>query len=283
MKRIGTIAGLLLWVGGAAANPQMVAKLPGGATMAFVWIEPGTFMMGSPESDDLASGDESPQHQVTITQGFWLGRCEVAQGQWEAVMGTAPWSGEEYVRASAGYPAVYLSWTDTQELIQRLNQAQGQGLYRLPTEAEWEYACRARTTTRWSCADDDERLRDYAWYEKDAWEAGLTWAQPTGAKLANPYGLYDMHGNVWEWCQDWYGGYPGAPQADPGGAEGGLDRVFRGGAFGYGAPYLRSACRGHATPGSANYVIGARLVRVGPEPGTAVAPHPWGAVKRQAR
>lgn len=245
------------------ANQTITVTLPGGATMEMVWIEPGTFMMGSPDSVDQAYG-EKPQHQVTISRGFYLGKYELTQEQWETVMGTQPWSGQDYVRSNPQNPAVYISWDDMQVFIHKLNQAAGDSLYRLLTEAEWEYACRAGTTTLWSFGDDKGRLGEYAWYRGNAWSAGLHYAQLVGTKLPNPWSLYDMHGNVLEWVQDWHELYTGAGQVDPVGPATGYDRVIRGGDFsnsGY-AEYTRSAFRlstSSANPG--DFMIGARLLR----------------------
>ena len=136
------------------ANPEITVDLPGGATMDFVWIEPGTLLMGAPDSDRYAAPAQKPQHEVTITRGFYLGKYEITQGEWEAVMGTRPWWRRGYVRENPDHPAVYISWNDVQGFVQRLNEAAGEELYRLPTEAEWEYACRAGTTTRWSFGED---------------------------------------------------------------------------------------------------------------------------------
>ena len=239
-----------------------VAELPNRARMSFVWIEPGTFTMGSPSSEPGRHGREGPQHEVTITQGFWLGQYEITQGQWEAVMGTTPWAGRDYVRANASHPAVYISWDDVQAFVARLNEAAGSEVYRLPTEAEWEYACRAGTTTRWSFGDDEGDLSDYAWYSDNAWEAGLEYAQRVRTKRPNPWGLYDMHGNVYEWVQDWYGSYASEALVDPQGPSSGSSRVVRGGGFDGSAQYARAASRGYYSPGVRIYVgVGARLLR----------------------
>ena len=182
------------WVGCSTTEPAkiparnagevMVDTLLGRTPIEFVWIEPGTFIMGSPESGAQRGPNEGPQHQVTISQGFWLGKYEVTQGQWEAVMGTRPWAGEEDVRSNANHSAVYISWEEVQQLIQKLNQAEGEGVYRLPTEAEWEYACWAGTTTRWSFGDDEKKLGDYAWYKENAWGIGERYAHAVGQKLS---------------------------------------------------------------------------------------------------
>ena len=236
-------------------------SLPNGATMEFVWMEPGTFTMGSPSSESGRGSDEGPQHEVAIREGFWLGRYEITQEQWEAVMGTAPWSGQSYVQANASNPAVYISWDDVDDLIGLLNTDADATVYRLPMEAEWEYACRAGTSTRWSFGDEKSQLGEYAWYDDNAWNAGLQYAQPVGTKLPNPWGLFDMHGNVWEWCQDSYGSYPSAAEVDPQGPSAGSSRVIRGGNFYFVAPYTRSAYRYSYAPGRRSNAVGARLLR----------------------
>ena len=263
-----TLALLLGTLGGAVApvlsednDRTLRVTLPGAVTMAFVKIEPGTFTMGSPESEPDRYGDEGPQREVTISQGFYLGKYEVTQGQWEAVVGTTPWSGESYVELGPDYPAVLVSWNDAQVFIQKLNQAAGDSLYRLPTEAEWEYACRAGTTTRWSFGEEEGKLGDYAWYDGNAWSVGNRHGHKVGSKLPNPWGLYDMHGNVWEWCQDWWSTYPSDAQIDPTGPSAGSPRVSRGGNFSGIPPYVRSAIRLLNAPSLSHVTIGFRVVR----------------------
>ena len=229
-----------------------------------VWIEPGTFQMGTPLSQGVPfSENERPVHEVTISQGFYIGKYEVTQGQWERVMGTRPWQGEVYVRSGSSYPAVYVSWEDAQEFIRRLNASLNSDVYRLPTEAEWEYVCRAGTTTRWSFGDDESQLGHYAWYYDNAWDVGERYGHSVGTKRANPWGLYDMHGNVWEWVQDWYGStyYRSSPSVDPAGPSSGSHRVLRGGAFGHGAQNVRSAARHRHSPSAHYGGFGFRLLR----------------------
>jgi formylglycine-generating enzyme required for sulfatase activity len=252
----------------------LTVDLPGGATMDFVYIRPGKFIMGSPFTEVGRENDEGPQREVTISRGFYLGKYELTQGQWQAVMGTTPWDGSIsprisvylgypaviFVQRDADNPAVYVSWDDAQALIARLNAAAGDSLYRLPTEAEWEYACRAGTTTRWSSGNDESPLKDYAWYSAsilpNEW-----YAHRVGTKKANPWGLYDMHGNVWEWVQDRYGAFPSNPQTDPLGPASGPSRVGRGGDFSRSASYTRSAYRVSYSPSSRYPNLGLRLLR----------------------
>ena len=241
----------------------LTADLPGSATMEFVWIEAGTFTMGSPSSEVGRRDNEGPLHQVTLTRGFWLGQCEVTQGQWYAAMGTRPWLGQAYAQANPAHPAVWVRWEDAQALVQRLNEWAGGALYRLPTEAEWEYSCRAGTAATWSFGSDVARLPDCAWYGDNGSQAGLAWAQPVGTRRANPWGLYDMHGNVWEWVVDGYSAYSDAPQTDPQGPLSGARRLVRGGGFDTSAEGTRAAFRYDLGVGNQrNGSIGIRLVRV---------------------
>ncbi len=282
MKRIPLATLLMMWVGAGYANEEIAVDLLGGTTMEMVWIEPGTFLMGSPDSDPGRWSTEGPQHEVTISQGFYLGKFEITQVQWEVVTGTAIWSDQRYVQSNLDHPAVYISWDDIQEFIGRLNESAGEALYRLPTEAEWEYACRAGTTTPWSFAGEESRLGDYAWYMANAWNAGEQYAHKVGTKRPNPWGLYDMHGNVWEWVQDWLGSYSSDSQIDPTGPAVSPFRVFRGGGFDNFSWDLRSTRRHGFAPSSRYSGIGARLLRMGPKL-TSVPTKTWGQVKDTTR
>ena len=235
-----------------------------GVLMEFVWIKPGVFQMGSSSSESGRSSDEGPVHEVEISRGFWLGKYEVTQGQWEAVMGTRPWSGRGYVESDPSHPAVSISWNDVQSFISRLSDAAGDSLYRLPSEAEWEYACRAGSRTRWSFGDDESQLTDYAWYSASAWDVGEEYAHAVGTKWPNAWGLYDMHGNVYEWVEDWYGAdyYDVSPRVDPPGPSSGSYRVGRGGAFDNAAWAVRSADRSGFSPGLRGDDVGVRLLRI---------------------
>jgi len=216
----------------------------------FVWIPPGTFMMGSPKSESEWYNTEK-QHRVTISQGFWIGRFEVTQEQWKSVMGKNPsyFSGKNN-------PVESVSWDDIQVYLSKLNKS-SDGYYRLPTEAEWEYACRAGATTAYHFGSDSSNLGDYAWTFFNSSES----THPVGAKKPNSWGLYDMHGNVREWCGDWYTSYPSDSVTDPVGPTSGYDRINRGGSFLGGFDDLRAASRGHVPNADWYWDLGFRLVR----------------------
>jgi formylglycine-generating enzyme required for sulfatase activity len=230
--------------------------------MKFLLLPAGTFMMGSPYGESGRKKDET-QHGVTLTKGFYMQTTEVTQGQWESVMGTRPWSGSKYVRDSANNPAVYISWNDCQEFIRRLNQKEGTSKYRLPTEAEWEYACRAGSTTSFYFGESHSILGNYAWYRSNAWDVGEKYAHTVAQKQPNAWGLYDMPGNVWEWCQDWYEeNYSAGHITDPKGPSSGTHwRVLRGGCWGNYTVYCRSANRYRLNPDYRLYSNGFRLAR----------------------
>ena len=165
-------------------------------------IPPGEFLMGSPESEK-GRHDNEKQHRVKITRGFYLGIHEVTQREWKSVMGTEPWKGEPSVAEGTDYPAVFVSWEDATEFCRKLSAKEGT-TYRLPTEAEWEYSCRSGTTTTYSCGAHDSSLAGYA-RTGFGDEPNEKYAFRVGQQKPNPWGLYDMHGNVWEWCADWLG------------------------------------------------------------------------------
>ena len=229
--------------------------------MEFTPIQAGTFRMGQ---GDIAAA--APEHDVTITRDFCLGTYEVTQAQWRAVMGEPPAGlGFDACPGEVGdnCPVEQVSWNDVQLFIAALNAAEGTTAYRLPTEAEWEYAARAGTTTEWSWGSNGGDAGAYAWYTLNS--SGAT--HPVGQKAPNPWGLYDVHGNVREWVQDWYAAdyYSSSPVTDPTGpATGsGSGRVIRGGSWDDVAVDLRSASRFGASPVSSDHTIGFRLVRAG--------------------
>ena len=211
---------------------------------------------------------EDPEHPVTITRGFYLGKFEITQGQWEAITGEAPWLErmKGYTRLHPSHPAVHVSWDDVQHFIDKFNELEGAKLYRLPTEAEWEYAGRAGTTTMWSFGNEAGLLPDYAWFRDNTLVQGETYAHPVGVKLPNPWGFYDMHGNVWEWVQDWLGPFPKeeTPQIDPQGPTAGAQRVVKSGIFMAPAMGQRSAFRWSGFQDFPDGGVGARILRQEP-------------------
>jgi formylglycine-generating enzyme required for sulfatase activity len=232
----------------------------------------GTFRMGSPEEDELALDSEKPQHTVTVS-GFAMSRCVVTRQLYREVVGAGP-SEWQSAPDDAQLPANYLDWFEAVELCNRLSTRQGyrpcykrQGNtvlwdreadgYRLPTEAEWEYAARAGTTTRWGCGDAPTDLGRHAWYAVNA-GGGV---HPVGTKAPNPWGFFDMAGNVYEWCWDRYGPYPAEAVADPAGPADGAVHVLRGGAYWGGARVLRSAHRRRDEPEFRRDDVGVRVVR----------------------
>lgn len=244
------------------SQPRITVELALGASLDMVWIEPGVFAMGSPLDEPGRNDDEGPQRTVRLTRGFYLSECEITQRQWEAVTGERPWRGRaDEVEEGADRPAVYISWEDAQAFIADLNAAAGVEVYRLPTEAEWEYAGRAGTATPWSFGKAQKDLARYAWWADHGTLTGRLVAQPVGLKAPNPWGLYDMHGNVWEWVGDWLGAYPEGPQTDPQGPTEGTARVFRGGSFKDAASLSRSAQRCWNAPERRFSHVGVRLVR----------------------
>ena len=196
--------------------------------MRLVFVPPGEFQMGVPSR---ALRHLAPLHSIRITKPFYLAATEVTQEQWESVMRTKPWIGHSFGWEWADLAASWMSWDDAQEFCRRLSEKEGV-TYRLPTEAEWEYACRAGTTSAFSFGDDASRLGEYAWFRENVEDiGGRLGPRPVGQKKPNAFGLYDMHGNVGEWCQDYYGKdyYASSPRDDPPGPLQGSTRVWRGG------------------------------------------------------
>ena len=219
--------------------------LPGGATMEMIYVAPGSFTMGSSRWERGRDNDEM-QHRVTLTKGFWLGKYEVTQRQWKSVMGNNPshFKGDDL-------PVENVTWNDCQEFIRKVNASLNCEAC-LPTEAEWEYACRAGTTGPYAGGS----LDSMGWYRNNS--GGKT--HPVGQKQPNLWGFYDMHGNVWEWCNDWYGAYPSGSVTDPtGSASGGNRGVLRGGRWDSEARGCRSANRLWNSLRSCYWLNGLRL------------------------
>ncbi len=222
-----------------AADPNpgdaRAVTLDDGVVLELVWIPPGTFTMGSETAENRGETDEMPPHQVTISKGFWMGKYEVTQEQYLAVMGNDP---SHF--AGATNPVDNVSWEMATAFCEQATVMTGVTV-RLPTEAEWEYACRAGTTTSYHNGDSEIDLRRVGWYKENS--GGKMHA--VGEKLPNAWGLYDVHGNVWEWCADWYGPYPDEPVTDPTGPVSGKQKVLRGGSRYYSPHYCRAANRIH--------------------------------------
>ncbi|MDP6803698.1 MAG: SUMF1/EgtB/PvdO family nonheme iron enzyme, partial [Gemmatimonadota bacterium] len=249
------------------AARERVARVERDMDLVFVEIPAGSFTMGSASGESGRGGDEK-QHRVTLTRGFSMSATEVTQAQWKSVMGSNP----SHFKGGA-LPVEKVSWFDAVKFCNALSeraglraayQIHGESVkwdrdangYRLPTEAEWEYACRAGTETRFSSGNGDSDLERVGWYYGNSREK----SHEVAAKPPNAWGLYDMHGNVWEWCWDWYGGYPGSV-TDPAGPDSGSYRVDRGGGWFNNAWYCRSANRGWIDPGYRDRYLGFRLSR----------------------
>lgn len=233
-------------------NPPKVQNFTNSIGMEFVPIPAGSFLMGSPGIEKDRDADEGPQRQITISKPFYLGKYEVTQEQWEKVMTVNP----SYFKNCPKCPVENVNWQEIQNFITRLN-ALGEGKYRLPTEAEWEYACRAGANTKYSFGEDESALGGYAWFSENSGNR----THEVGTKQSNAWGLYDMHGNVWELVQDWKGNYPNGAVTDPLGPANGSTRVGRGGSW-YGlSRFLRSAGRFGNSPLDRDNGLGFRLVR----------------------
>ena len=242
------------------SNPTANKTFTNSNGMKFIYISPGSFVMGSPD-DEKGRYDNETQHKVKLTQGFFLATTEVTQGQWAAVMGNNP---SNFKECGDECPVDQISWDDVQLFIQRLNLLEGTKKYRLPTEAEWEYACRAGNNeafasggiTELEC-NRDINLDAVAWFCGNSDNTTHRVAQ----KKPNALGLYDMHGNVSELCEDWYAEYPSDQIIDPQGSASGTYRTIRGGGWDAYARHCRSACRGALPPGERSHGVGFRLAR----------------------
>ena len=251
-------SGVLVLSAALAAMPssgpqEITVKLPGNVPLVLVRIPAGTFTMGSPIGERSREDDEA-QHQVTLTRDYYIGKYEVTQAQWQAIMGSDP----SYFSSGGDYPVEQVSWNDITApdgFLAKLNRhlagtgQPGAGRMRLPTEAEWERAARGGTTTRFSYGDVldcKDVCRPCATHSRYMWWCGGNHPgrpAPVGGKQPNQYGVYDMHGNVWEWAQDRYGPYSSSAQTDPTGPSRGLDRVVRGGGSEVPLANSRSAAR----------------------------------------
>ncbi|MGA0173459.1 MAG: formylglycine-generating enzyme family protein [Phycisphaerales bacterium] len=261
----------------ALASSGLDLDLGAGVSMRLIEIGPGRFVMGSP-ADEAGRGSGETPHDVTISKAFWIGQTEVTQAQWQAVMDSNP---SEFA-GNPNHPVEKVSWNDALRFCERLSQKTGMN-FRLPTEAEWEYACRAGTTTAYSFGDDPSDLAQHAWFAGnsgredfdadalgavgdltalfDRLESNGCSTRPVATKKPNAWGLHDMHGNVWEWCSDWFVELPSESVTDPAGPTSGTERVLRGGSWSLVSRYGRAASRSRAAAeiGSSSY--GFRVVR----------------------
>ena len=244
--------------GGCPPVAESGSSLTNSIGMELVLIPAGTFRMGAPAAEPGRIKNEGPVHQVTIGQSFYLGQYEVTQAQWRAVMGNNP----SYFSNCETCPVENVSWDDVQEFIEQLNAQEGVTTYRLPSEAEWEYAARAGTQTAYSFGDAVNRLGQYAWYGENSGDR----THPVGSKRPNRFGLYDVHGNVYEWVQDcFHDHYHGAPTDGSAWVTGGENicssRYLRGGTW-YSSPrFLRSAARVSNDVRNPDFAVGFRLAR----------------------
>jgi formylglycine-generating enzyme required for sulfatase activity len=242
----------LVFYPGLATADDLASTYTNSIGMKFVLIPAGTFMMGADKDFEEAYDFELPRHQVTISKPFFLGVYEVTQQQWKDVMGNNPskFKGRDN-------PVETVSWEDVQEFIKHLNQKEGHSRYRLPTEAEWEYAARAGSTSTYFFGDNKSQLGDYAWYEDNSGQE----THPVGEKRSNAWGLYDMIGNVWEWAQDRFGDtyYANSPSSDPTGPISGASCVVRGCGWINAARNCRSASRARIASAGRDKHFGFRL------------------------
>jgi formylglycine-generating enzyme required for sulfatase activity len=255
-----------------------------GLKMKLVWCRPGFVTMelieiieepGTTDEDDDAVPENRRVEKITpvkvlLTRGFWLGKYEITQAEWKQVMATEPWKGQKYTKDGDDFPATSVSWIDAMEFCRKLTQQERAAgrlpdawEYTLPTEAQWERACRAHTDTTFSFGDDESKLGEYAWFIGNAGDAGEHFfhAHRVGQKKPNPWGLHDMHGNACEWCRDWYerGKLPGGRDPEVKEAPERAWRVVRGGGRGDRADFCRSAHRNGNTPDERNVGIGFRV------------------------
>jgi len=221
-----------------------------GVEFTMVYVEGGTFTMGatSEQGSEFVDDDEKPTHQVTLSS-YYIGETEVTQALWQAVMGNNPSWFKGY-----NLPVESISYEDIQGFITKLNQKTGK-TFRLPTEAEWEFAARGGNKSKGYKYSGSNNLNDVAWYRDNANKK----THPVKTKQANELGIYDMSGNIWEWCSDWYGDYSSSSQTNPSGANSGSNRVVRGGSWGINARRCRVSDRDYGNPSYSYYDLGFRL------------------------
>ena len=281
LKSLGAAFPLLFATGSRSDEPaktekpnadSMLGKEPGqvrddnGLKMKLVWCPPGEFTME--QVDVVEEVEKIAPVKVILTRGYWLGKYVVTQAEWKRVMATEPWKGQPLTKEGDDFPATFVSWDDAMEYCRKLTKQERKSCrlpdewkYTLPTEAQWEHGCRAGTETKFSFGDDESKLGEYAWFLDNAWNAGEPYAHRVGQKKPNLWGLYDMHGNVDEWCRDWYSDkLPGGRDPEMTEVTAGSFRVIRGGGWSAPPAYCRSAC--HNGVSSARSHFGFRVVLV---------------------
>ncbi len=247
---------------------KLGTKFTNSFAQSLTYLPPGQFQRGSPKEPIAEEGrdDDETLHTVILKQGFFLADTETTQVVYARITGEKPWSGQALVREGDDYPAVYVSGEDAEKFIKRLNEIEhANGTlpmdweYRLPTEAQWEYAARAGSQHRFCFGDDESQLGEYAWYNKNAWNIREKYAHQVGKKRPNQWGLFDLHGNCWEWTADDFAAYPSGTVTDPFVRNGGSDRVYRGGGFNGSSSFCRSANRNRSLLGDRDNELGFRL------------------------
>jgi len=265
--RVAFVMAAILFCAPVFAQGVKLPSVTNSIGMELIEIPAGKFTMGIPVGEKGRQENEA-QITVTLIKPFSLGKTEVTQGQWKEVMGTEPWKEQPLVKADKDCPATYVSWDDATAFCQNLTEIERKAgklkadeEYRLATEAEWECACRAGTTTAYSFGDDEKQLGEYVWFNGNSENVDEEYAHKVGLKKPNPWGLYDMHGNVFEWCSDRYGEALSGG-VDPIGPNGGSFRVLRGGSWwGDPAGYCRSANRNGNVPSRRRNYLGFRVAR----------------------
>ena len=249
-KTVSILEGQTATLSGELTTGRITIPVKDGISIDMVRVEAGTFTMGATAEMKDPYIDEKPTHQVTLTNDYYIGKNEVTQALWQAVMGNNPSSFK-----GDNLPVEKVSWNDCQEFISKLNRITGK-TFRLPTEAEWEYAARGGNKSRGYQYSGSNNLSDVAWYTANSGSK----THAVGTKQPNELGIYDMTGNVWEWCQDWYGKYSSSSQVNPTGANSGSGRVRRGGSWSSNARGCRSSYRASRTPDYRYGNLGLRLV-----------------------
>ena len=237
-------------VGSSTSGSVITIPVKDGISIEMVKVEAGSFNMGATPEMENPYDSEKPVHRVTLTNNYYIGKYEVTQALWKIVMGSNPSNSK-----GDNLPVENVSWNNCQKFISKLNKLTGKS-FRLPTEAEWEFAARGGNKSRGYQYSGSNTIGDVAWYDGNSGSK----THAVGTKQPNELGIYDMTGNVLEWCQDWYDSYSSSPQTNPTGAVSGSFRVLCGGSWGISAGYCRSSCRGSNTPGSRNNFLGLRLV-----------------------